>query len=308
MKRLPRLRLLLAAAALFSPAVWAQSTTELHQRCAIRLSTNLLGQAPSSALYSSADPQAAVATMLQSPDFIERFSRFINAEFNRDPGVTAAEDASYYLTKYILTNNRPWKELFVGPYRVDPGATPTSDAVVVSDAAGLGYFRSRAWMVRYAGNEAEGYRIVAAYRMMNNIVGLRLQAAVNTDGINATGRKGPACAGCHYNPNYGLDYAAKTLSKRVGAGATMTFTAPTEGAQPLFGNQQIADDAQLVNAMVGTLDFRFNACRLAMKFLYGRAEFKCEGLVFDSCVSAFTTQGTMQSALAAVAKSASYCQ
>jgi hypothetical protein len=300
--------LLLAGLVLATPAFAQNATTELNQRCATRLSTTILGKAPTSTLLSATDPKLSIDSMLATPEFIEKFSRFINSEFNRDPGVMPADDASYYLAKYVLTNNKPWKDLFAGQYRVDPGATATADAVVVSDALGLGYFRSRAWMVRYAGNETEGYRIVSAYRIMNNVIGLKLQAAVNTDGINATGRKAPACAGCHYNPNFGLDYAAKVLSKRVGMGSTMTFSAPNEGPQPLFGNQQIADDAQFVNAMVNSLDFKFNACRLAMKFLYGRAEFKCEGPVFDQCVSAFTTTGTMQAALGAVAKNAAYCQ
>jgi hypothetical protein len=177
------------------------------------------------------------------------------------------------------------------------------------DATGLGYFRSRPWMIRYAGNEAAGYRIVAGYRMMNNVLGLQLQAAVNTDGVDAVGRMAPACAGCHYNQTFGLDYVAKILSKRVGEdAATMTFTAPTEGAQPVLGGQLLSGDAQFVNAMVISTDFKFAVCRTAMEFLYARNEFKCDGPVFDKCIADFTTTGTIQSALAAVAKDPSFCQ
>jgi hypothetical protein len=208
----------------------------------------------------------------------------------------------------VLANNRPWRELFAGPYRVDRGATLAADAVVVQDPAGLGYFRSKPWMIRYAGNELDGYRIVAAYRIMNNIIGLKLLAAVNTDGVNATGRMAAACAGCHYNATFALDYAAKVLSRRSGAGDTMTFLAPNEGPQRFLGGLTIANDKDFVTALVDSPNFKFRACRLATEFLYSRPEFKCEGPVFDKCVAAFTSTGTIQSALSSIAKDASFCQ
>ncbi|HUS65511.1 MAG TPA: hypothetical protein VMZ28_13260 [Kofleriaceae bacterium] len=246
--------------------------------------------------------------MVATPEFIERLSRFVNASFNVDLGDTPAEDASYYLTKFILQNNRPWRDLFLGAFRVDPGASATADAVVVADANGLGYFRSRAWMVRYAGNELAGYRINAAYRMFQNVLGIKMQAAQNTDGVDAAGRMSPACAGCHYNSLFGLDLAAKILSRRVGTGATMTFAAPNEGPQMLLGGISVSDDKSFITAMVNSPEFRFRACRIATEFLYARREFKCEGPAFDKCMAAFSTAGTMQSAVAAIAKDPSYCQ
>lgn len=298
----------LLAALVVSGAARAQ-TVEARERCATRLSATLLGQSPTAAQLGAANPQANVDAMIATPVFQERFSRFINAKFNTDPGATPAEDASYYLAKYVLLNNRPWSDLFVGAYRVDPGATANADAVVVADPAGLGYFRSRAWMVRYAGNELDGYRINAAYRMMNNVLGLKLVAAVNTNGVNAAGRMQAACAGCHYNNTFGLDYVAKILSRRVGTNAaTMTFAAPNEGPMPVLGGQMLSNDGQFINNMVNSTDFRFNACRTAMEFLYARAEFKCEGPVFDACMTAFDTAKTMQSAVAAIARDPGFCQ
>lgn len=300
-------RLLVAAVMLFGAAAFAQ-TTPASERCAIRLSTTLLGKSPASTLMSNATPQNQVDAMLTSADFIEKFSRFTNAKLNLLPGEEPAEDATYYLTRYILQNGKPWKDLFIGPYRVDRGATRTDPAVVVSDTNGLGYFRSPVWMRRYAGNEIDGYRIVAAYRIMQNTVGLKLVAAVNTDGINATGRMAPPCNSCHYNSVFALDLAAKVLSKRKGTGETMTFTAPNEGPQTLLGGQTVANDKEFVTALVNSKDFQFRACRLATEFLYGRTEFKCEGPVFDKCMSEFQSKGTIQAAIAAIAKDASYCQ
>lgn len=278
------------------------------ERCATRLSATLLGQSASATLLASASPQISVDALLADPLFIDRFARFINATFNSVPGTIPAEDASYYLTKYILANNRPWQELFLGQYRVDAGASPSADAVVVADPSGLGYFRSPAWMQRYAGNELSGYRIVAGYRMINNVLGVKLKAALDTTGVNAEGRKAPACAGCHYNVTFGLDLAAKVLSKRVGKPPNATFSPPTEGPQTLLDGQVIRGDQELVTAMVNSIDFRYRACRLAFLFLYGRAEFSSEAATFNGCLVAFQTTGTIQAALASVAKDPAFCQ
>ena len=288
----------------------AQITAEKRERCATRLSSALLGKSPTAALLATADPQTTVDGMLTSVDFVERFSRFVNASFNVDPGGTTAEDASYYLSKYVLTNNLNWREMFVGPYQVNPPQLDagTSDAQVISDVNGLGYFRSRSWMVRYAGNELAGVRLVTAYRMLNNVLGVKLQAAVNTDGIDAAGRMSAACSGCHYNTNNGLDLIGKILSKRVGTGNNMTFNNTLTGPVQLLGGQTITDDKTFVTAMANSPDFRFRACRLATEFLYARSEYKCEGLVFDKCVTAFTASPTIQSAIASLAKDPSFCQ
>src|SRR6185369_4214481 len=133
----------------------ASEAQEKAERCATRLSVAFLGKSPSAELLANKDPQSAVDGMLSDAAFIERFGRFINSEFNNDPGEKVEEDASYTMTKYILTNDKPWKEMFVGQYNV----TDT----VTADANGLGYFRSDAWMRRYAGNEEAGYRISSAY-------------------------------------------------------------------------------------------------------------------------------------------------
>src|SRR5262249_51228927 len=151
------------------------------------------------------------------PAFIERFARFINARFNDNRGMTAAEDAPYYLAKEILNTAKPWRDLFVGKYTVavpTGGTTPT----VSADPNGLGYFRSPAWLQRYAGNEAAGLKIVTAYRLVNNVVGAKMNAVTNVTGvdISATGRMAPACAGCHYQGPFALDLVARVLTRRQG--------------------------------------------------------------------------------------------
>jgi hypothetical protein len=280
----------------------APEAVAAHERCATRLSVAMLGKSATPALLGSADPQSAVDAMIADPAFIERFASFTNSQFNPEPGETALTDSAYTLAKFVLSNGKPWKEMFVGAYAVTDTVAP--------DPNGLGYFTSRNWMMRYAGNENEGYRISSAYRILQNTTGLQLTATTSVDGVDrsATGRQAAACSGCHYQGWFALDKVAKILTRRQGEGATMKFVAPSEGPQQLLDGATIANERELVTALVGSENFRFNACRLAFKFLYGREETTCEAPIFDECVDAFKAAGTMQAAVSAVAKDPTYCQ
>ena len=70
----------------------------------------------------------------------------------------------------------------------------------------------------------------------------------------------------------------------------------------------IANDKELVTALVANEAFDVNACRLAYGYLYGRAEYSCEGKVFDACVAAFKKDKLITSALAVVAKDPAFCE
>ncbi len=279
------------------------------QRCATKLSITLSGKAPSSSLLSDPNPQGQVPALLGLADFQEAFARFINGAFNRGPGTTPEEDASYYLSKYILQNNKPWHELFDGQYKVAANGT---EVQVTADPEGLGYFRSPAWLKRYAGNEAAGFKLVTAYRLQNNVIGLQLAAATQTPGVDFTldGRQALGCRGCHFDSPFALDKVARVLTRRTGEGNNVTFTPPAASDLPqtVLGGIQISSDKDLVAALVSSDSFRFRACRLAFTFLYGRAETKLEAEVFDRCVDAFTADGRIQSAVSVVASDASFCQ
>jgi hypothetical protein len=280
----------------------------LNERCATRLSIAFIGKSAPAAELASANPQGAVDALLASPDFLERFARFTNSKMNDDPGEAAKDDSAYHLSKYILTNNKPWGELFNGPYNVDLDAAKTN-VVVTDDPNGVGYFRSRPWMVRYAGNELAGIKIGTAYRIQNNVVGLTLVASTNAPeaDISMTGRKAQPCSQCHYESWYALDNIASILSKRVGLADKMTF-GPQSAPEADLGGTKIHNDKELVDTLVNSDAFKFRTCRLAFNFLYGRDENKCEGTIFDKCIDEFSTKKTIQSAIAAVAKDPSFCQ
>ena len=281
-------------------------------RCATRLSATLLGQSPTAELLAEPDPQSQVDALLADPAFHERFARFVNRMFNEEPGLIPADDAPYWLAKKVMAEDLAWRELFVGKYRVRQatGADGRPTAEVIDDPDGLGYFRSPPWMRRYAGNEEAGYRLVAAYRMMQNTIGLELVGVDSSPDIDPTaeGRMAAECRGCHYDGPFALDLVARVLSKRSGPDTDITFVPPTEGPQTILDGQTIANDAELIEALVGSTDFRFRTCRLAFQFLYGRPENQCEAELFDQCMDAFEAAGTMKAALRTVVTDPGFCE
>ncbi len=305
-------------AVVLASTAWAQQIDAAKaERCASRLSIAITGKSATSTLLADPDPQSKVDTLLAGTDFQDRFARFINATFNNDPGAVPAEDAAYYLAKYVLVNNKPWSELFLGQYNVDVASGQAADStnvVVTADPNGLGYFRSKPWMLRYAGNELQGIKISTGYRMMNNTIGLTLVASTNAPGadVSQNGRQAAGCRACHFDGWFALDLVASVLSRKVtttsGGTTTISFGPPPATPQTVFGGIMVSNDKDVANALVNSTAFQFRACRLAFMYLYGRPEQTCEGPIFDRCMDAFGASGMITDALKAVATDASYCQ
>jgi hypothetical protein len=277
----------------------------LTKRCAVRLSIALTGKSPDAAVFATKEVGPAVDRLLASPDFADRYARFTNAETNGAPAA-ASEDPVYFLAKHVIANDKPWSDLFTGKYRIDPieGGMRVSD-----DPAGLGYFRSDAWLKRYAGNEPDGVMLSAAFRIFQNTTGLELSASVGNpdDDRTAKGRSTGVCKSCHFQDWYALDTAAKLLPTKKGEDMAITFSPPTAGPQQLLG-KALADDRALVETLVGSDAWRFAQCRNVFKFMFGRQENKCEAVAFDRCVEALTNQKTIRAAVAALAKDPSVCK
>lgn len=279
-----------------------------NARCAGRLSITLLGKPADATLSKSDNPEGSVDAMLATPEFRDRFASFVNASFNGGPSTDPTNDPVYFLSRYVLEQNKPWRDLFVGAYDLRPSVDKKSLDVVAS-ATGLGYFRSTPWMLRYAGNEDKGIRLSAAYHMIHNTTGFEVPASVAKPGEDRTavGRKAAACEGCHFTPWFALDKAAAVLSqKRVAADGTISFDATTIVPTDLLG-KTLTSDKDLVTALVDSDSFKFAQCRMVFKFLYGRQENQCEAPLFDKCVDELT-KGSIVPAIAAVAKDASFCQ
>ena len=280
---------------------------EASERCAIRIAIALQGKSADATLVANPDPQSALDGMLASPEFADRYARFINSQFNGGPAATAAEDPVYYLAKHVVSQNKPWSELFIGGYSVTAAADGKS-MNVAADPDGLGYFRSPAWMKRYAGNEPMGYMLSASFRILSNTTGLTLTPSVGNPGDDrtATGRSASPCKSCHFDQWYALDKFARLLPMKVPASDPPKFTPAAAGSQQLLG-KSISNDKELIESLVDSDAWRFAQCRNVFKFLYGRTENQCEAKVFDACVDALVNQKTIQSAVAAVAKDPSFC-
>jgi hypothetical protein len=309
----------LMATVVLANVAWAQQQMDAAkaERCASRLSIAITGKSASTTLLADPNPQSQVDALLATTDFQDRFARFINATFNADPGAVPAEDAAYWLSKYVLVNNKPWSDLFLGAYNVDVASGQAADSanvVVTADPNGLGYFRSKPWMLRYAGNELQGIKISTGYRMMNNTIGLTLVASTNAPGadVSQNGRQSAGCRACHFDGWFALDSVASVLSRKVtttsGSTTTISFGAPPASPQTIFGGITVADDYDVVSALVNSEAFKFRACRLAFMYLYGRPEQTCEGPVFDKCMDAFSASGMITDAIKTVATDATYCQ
>ncbi len=240
------------------------------------------------------------------PTFANRFAGFVNSKWQPEQSTDKPRNVPYLLARHVVGNNLKWREVFVGHFDID--FTEGRGAVVPADS-GLGYFRVGPWQRQYAGNEVAGYKLSTAYRLLNNIVGVKLTpAANNTLGdASATGRAAPGCSGCHFNGSYPLDLIARVLTRRQGFGESMTFVAPTDGPQQLFG-QTMNSDADVVTALVNSPAFVFNTCRLTFEFMYGRPESTCEAPIFEACVSAFEAEGTIRSAILGIVQHPDYCQ
>lgn len=279
---------------------------EQNERCATRLSIALTGKSAQSSQF--ANPQANIDAMLDSPEFADRYASFVNSEFNGGPISAANDDPIYTLAKHVITEKMPWSDLFQGPYSLTAGATAADPMEVGDDADGLGYFRSTSWRRRYAGNEEKGIMLVAAFRIVQNTTGLELTPSIGQPGDDRSenGRKNAPCKSCHFDSWFAIDTVASLLPLRTGTGATATFPARDVEPVQLLG-KSIASDKELVSTLVASDAFKFNQCRMVFKFLYGRPENQCEAKTFDACVTALETTKTIQSAVAAVAKDASFC-
>jgi hypothetical protein len=250
-------------------------------------------------------PESKVAEWLESRIAIRTLASFINSRFNTQPATNSYEDAVYSAAVYVLTNKLPWSELYTGRLRIDG-----TNGQVFADpnARALGYFGSKDWQFRYKGNEPNGVMLSAAYRTMQNTIGLKLiPSPINGQGdASATGRERADCRGCHYDSAYALDKVARLLPKRVGFGGGAKIEIVPVAPQTLFGGTVDSYEA-LVARLVHSEAFVFWTCRLAFEFVFGRPESACEGPIFDRCTQAFEASGSMAAAVQSLLVAPEYC-
>lgn len=286
----------------------AQTPDEATQRCTRRISQTLgVGYRASLQSLAGATPQAKVRTWLESRDAIGTFAGFINSRFNAQPGANLAEEGVPAAVRFILSNRKPWRELFTGRYKINH-----TNNIITEDATApaLGYFGSLGWQKRYLGNAPDGLMLAAAYRTMQNTIGLKLvPSPENGEGdATATGRERTECRGCHFDSPYGLDLVARLLPRKIGTGGGARAEKVAVTPQTIFNGLQVRDHEHLVEVLTSSDAFLFRTCRLTFEFVYGRPESACEAELFDRCVDAFARTGMVQDALASYLEDPRYCE
>lgn len=298
---------LLLGLTLAGPA-WAQAVDDATARCTRRMS-HLLGMSVRSntAALAGATPQQKAREWLGTPLAIRSFARFVNARFNPEPAANTSEDGVYAAVRFVLTNQKPWRELFTGRYVINH-----TNNLITEDAAApaLGYFGSLGWQKRYLGNAPDGLMLRAAYRVMHDTVGLKLvPSAVNFEGdATAVGRERAECRGCHFDSPYALDKVAGLLPRKQGTGGAAKAVVVPVTPAVILGRLSVDDFEDLVATLTAGDPFAFHSCRLAFEFVYGRPESGCEADAFDRCVDAFTRTGSMTDALASYLEDPRYCE
>lgn len=286
-------------------ATLSVGATPAELRCVARISEALVGYGPSRTVEPT-DREGLVESLLQSPDFVKGFAGFINARFNPVMGDRPYDDAVYYAAKYVLENGRPWHEIYTGRFGwVGPNYTQ-----FLEDPAGLGYLGSPAWQKRYAGNDHDGFMLIAAYRLLHNLTGIVLVPSPfnGEDSATVEGRSAQPCRQCHFDSPFALDKIAQLLPKRQGNGNRVQLLPPVGGSVELLDGRSYSDLRQVVERLIDSDDHRFWTCRTVFEFVYGRPENACEAPVFDACVDAYLARGDIRDALRAVVLDPGFCE
>lgn len=286
---------LLASAACFAQAPSVEASG--IKRCNLKLYNTLFDRAPSAAELEAPDPIDRLDRFLENEEFVDTFARFVNARMNWGPEDGRDRNPVYNMVRvYILGRSKPWSALFTDPVDiVGENVNAQGDAV--------GYFENRHWKRRYAGNEEDGYKLRTAYLIMNNVIGLNLEAITVTSngGSSRSDREDPnnVCFTCHVAADFALDKVARILDRvnREASDAQNTIFSPPEGPSQVIYGSEVGDLRELAEMLVTLDDFNNNACRVAFAFIFGREEAGTEPDAFNGCLAQFRQTKDIKDAL-----------
>lgn len=295
---------LLALSALITAPAYAGNAAQ----CSQKLYNTLFQRPPTQDELKSPFPLAQLPAMLRSNSFRDVFARFVNAKMNTGPSNKLDDNIIYTLVKnHVLRGDKPWHELF-------NGQVSASGSIISEDANAIGYFENANWKQRYAGNEEDGYRLRSAYLIINNVIGLNLDAitVTSTGGSARNDRKNPqsVCYSCHYASEFALDKIANILTKvdrEASANGSIVFTPEPEGPNQTLFNTNVSNLSDLVNTLIAQDQFNTQACSLAFEFLFARQEGGTEPALMNQCISQFKQSQKITDAVALFVQSPIFC-
>lgn len=291
------------------------STNIVHadkaMQCNQKLSSTLFGRSATTAELNIADPKDRIDDMMQDEEFINHFSSFVNAQMEWLPDDGLTNNPVFAAMKLFLFENgqeKPWRELFTGNYEVyTNGYNSRGD--------GSGYFSDRVWKKKYKGNEEDGYKIRTAYMILNNTIGLNLEALTvnNSGGSGRDARQDPnsVCFACHYKEEFALDRIANVLPQvnRQASDAQNLIENPPPGPTPqIIYGEEVSSLDELVDSLVTIDEFYTNACNIAFKFAFGRDERGADKEIFKSCLDEFRADERITVAVRHFIDSDIFCQ
>lgn len=289
----------------------SNSFAETAMQCNQKLNSTLFGRSATTAELNITDPLGRVDNMMDDQEFIDHLSSYINAHMEWLPDDGLRNNPVYAALKFYLFENggeKPWRELFTGNFEVyDNGYNSRND--------GSGYFSDRVWKKKYKGNEEDGFKLRTAYLILNNAIGLNLEALTvsNSGGSGRDTRQDPesVCYACHYKEEFALDRIANILPK-VNRDASddqnlVESPAPGPAPQTIYGTE-VSDMDELLDSLVTTDEFYTNACHVAFKFVFGRDERGADKDIFKSCIDTFKADGRISVAVRHFIDSDIFCQ
>ncbi len=279
------------------------------KQCNAKLYNTLYGDEPTQSELQTPDPLSQVDDMLKDTKFIDYFSSFVNAHMNWGPEDRIQDNPVYAMVRYhMFRRDLPWKSLFLDRVKVD-------DQNVNNYADGVGYFEDKEWKDRYAGNEEDGYRLRSAYMIMNNMIGLNLEAITvsATGGSSRADRQTPGsvCFHCHYRFDFALDKVANILTKVDRERSTMNgivYTDQPESVSEVIYGETVTDIRSLATMLSERPEFYVNACNIAFEFVFGRESDGSDPEIFGQCVTKFKASGKIQDAIKHFVESDIFCQ
>jgi len=252
-----------------------------------------------------------VDSIMASDEFIDHFASFVNSEMEWTPSDGIGNNPVYgAITQYLFEDDeeRDWQDLFTGNYELYGGGyNPRGE--------GSGYFSDRVWKRKYKGNEEDGYKLRTAYLILNNTIGLNLEAlTVNSSGGSGReARQDPTtvCYACHYKEEFALDRIANVLAQvdRESSDDQNLIELPPPGPTPqnIYGTDVSSLD-ELVDSLVLTDEFYVNACNIAFNFVFGRDERSADKEIFQGCLAEFKTSGKISTAIRHYIDSDIFCK
>ena len=287
------------------------AVAESPQQCNEKLSSTIYGRSATSAELAITNPLGRVDDMIKSREFIDHFAGFVNAQMEWIPDDGGIINNPVYLamTRYMFDGGteKDWAELFTGNYELHSNGFNTRNQ-------GSGYFSDRVWKRKYRGNEEDGFKLRTAYLILNNTIGLNLEALTvnNSGGSGREARSDPStvCYACHYREEFALDRIANVLPKvnREASDDQNLIESPPPGPTPqtIYGTEVSSMD-ELVDSLVTTDEFYTNACNIAFRFAFGRDERGADKDIFRGCLDSFKADGKITTAVRHYINSGIFC-